>query len=63
LEKPFKILYHPKVVSEDIPLLNKNIKDRIKFAIETRLLNEPLKYGLPLKRSLKGYRKMRVELF
>ncbi len=30
------------------------------MAIEERLLKEPLKYGQPLKRSLRGYRKLRV---
>jgi mRNA interferase RelE/StbE len=37
-----------------------NIKGRIKAAIETRLMTEPLKYGLPLRGTLKKYWKLRV---
>ena len=56
----YQIFYHPDVKKEDIPYIPSNIKDRIKRAIEERLLKEPLKYGQPLKRSLRGYRKLRV---
>ncbi len=56
---PYTITYHPKIV-EDLKPLPQNIKSRIRKAIETRLLEEPVKYGLPLKRSLHGYRKLRV---
>lgn len=38
----------------------KKIKERIQKAIELRLLINPEKYGEPLKRGLKGYRKLRV---
>jgi mRNA interferase RelE/StbE len=41
-------------------LLNVKFKQRIKSAIETRLLTEPEKYSDPLRRTLKGYRKLRV---
>ena len=56
----FTVVYHEKVVKEDIPKLDRPIKDRIKKAIETKLLAEPEKFGKPLRRSLKGYRKLRV---
>ncbi len=56
----YRIFYHPDVRKEDLPSIPSNIKDRIKKAIEERLLKEPLKYGHPLKRSLRGYRKLRV---
>ncbi len=56
----YLIFYHPDVKREDLPSVPSNIKGRIKRAIEDRLLKEPLKYGHPLKRSLKGYRKLRV---
>lgn len=57
---PFKIYYHPKVKSHDIPRLGAAERKRIKRAIETRLMEEPHKYGLPLRRTLKGYWKLRV---
>jgi|GEM_PF-2666504 mRNA interferase RelE/StbE len=55
------IKYHPKVLDEDIPSLDKAIAIRIKNAIEKRLMTEPLKYGDYLHGSLKGYRKYRVD--
>lgn len=55
-----KIKYHPKVKSEDIPRLSSNISIRIERAIRNRLMLNPIKYGLYLHGSLKGYRKLRV---
>ncbi len=57
---PFKLSYHPDVKDVDIPALNKNIRNRIKKAIETRLTTEPHMYGEPLRKTLKGYWKLRV---
>ena len=54
------LYYHPDIKKEDLFKIPNNIRDRIKRAIEKRLLKEPLKYGEPLKRSLQGYRKLRV---
>ncbi|MBU1086509.1 MAG: type II toxin-antitoxin system RelE/ParE family toxin [Candidatus Omnitrophica bacterium] len=55
----YSIIYHPEV-KNDILGIPKNIKDRIKKAIENKLLADPIKYGEPLRRSLQGYRKLRV---
>jgi len=55
--------YQP-VYHQDIPLdlaeIPGNIKNRIRKAIETRLLIDPVSYGLPLRKSLQGHRKLRV---
>jgi len=56
----YHLYYHPDVKKEDFPDIPKNIKERIRKAIEQRLLIEPVKYGEPLKRGLQGYRKLRV---
>lgn len=56
----FIIEYHEEVVKEDIPNLPKKIKLRIKQAIENKLTTSPEVFGKPLRRSLKGYRKLRV---
>lgn len=56
----FEIIYHELVVKNDIPNLPKTIAARIKTAIEKKLMTEPDKYGKPLRRSLKGYRKLRI---
>jgi len=56
----FEIQYHELVYREDIPKLSKILKQRIKRAIEEKLMAHPEIYGKPLRRSLKGYRKLRV---
>jgi len=57
---PFELRYHPDVKDVDIPTLNNKIKTRIKKAIEERLASEPQRYGVPLRKTLKGYWKLRV---
>ncbi len=58
-EIKYTILYHPEI-QKDIAPFPRDIKARIHKAIEQKLLRDPLKFGEPLKRSLRGYRKMRV---
>jgi len=55
----YRLIYHP-LVAEDIKNLPQNIKNRIRNAVEKRLLIDPVKAGRPLKQSLVGHRKMRV---
>ena len=57
---PFTLVYHPDVKSKDIPTLNRDISKRIQRAIESRLTVEPQRLGEPLRRTLKGYWKLRV---
>ena len=56
----FEIVYHHLVVEEDIPKLSSVWKNKVRRAIEEKLANRPEVYGKPLRRSLKGYRKLRV---
>ena len=60
LSNPFRVSYHPLVVRDDIPKLSGEWKQKIRQAIEERLTTHPDLYGKPLRRSLKGYRKLRV---
>lgn len=57
---PFEIRYHPDVRDVDLPLIDAKIQRRIKSAIETRLMTAPHRYGEPLRKTLKGYWKLRV---
>jgi mRNA interferase RelE/StbE len=57
---PFELRYHPAVRDVDIPALNAKLKSRVKRAIETRLTAAPHQYGEPLRKTLKGYWKLRV---
>lgn len=53
----WQIFYHLEI-ENDISGLPKNIKDRIRKAIEKRLFADPGRYGVPLRRSLQGYWKL-----
>ena len=56
----YAIEYDEQVVSEDIPKLAKAIRQRVKNAIEQKLIENPLKFGKPLRYSLYGARSLRV---
>jgi mRNA interferase RelE/StbE len=56
----YKLKYHPDVKAVDIPLIDLRTKKRIKKAIEMRLISAPQQYGEPLRKTLKGYWKLRV---
>lgn len=56
----FSIEYHELVVREDIPKISREWRAKIKHAIENKLVTSPEKFGKPLRRSLRGYRKLRV---
>jgi mRNA interferase RelE/StbE len=60
MDVEFEITYHKKVLEEDIPLLSTTGKLKIQSAIEDKLTEHPDVFGKPLRRSLKGYRKLRV---
>jgi mRNA-degrading endonuclease RelE of RelBE toxin-antitoxin system len=54
------IQYLEVVVTQDIPALPKTMRERIKDAIEERLMTDPIGFGKPLRYSLKGQRRLRV---
>jgi len=56
----FRLKYHPAVAQEDLPSIPRNLKRRIADAIETRLTETPQQFGAPLRKTLKGYWKLRV---
>ncbi len=56
----YHLRYHPDVRSKDIPKLNRTMRERIRRAIESRLLTQPEQYSEPLRKTLKMYRKLRV---
>ncbi len=55
----FGLVYHPDV-KKDVARLDNRLKRRIKTAIENRLTVAPHQYGEPLRKTLKGYWKLRV---
>ena len=56
----YEVLYHQEVVKQDIPALAQTMKQRVKVTIEAKLLTRPELFGIPLRQSLKGHRKLRV---
>ena len=56
----FTLRYHPDVRKVDLPLLDERTKNTIRNAIEKRLQTAPQDYGAPLRKTLKGYWKLRV---
>ena len=56
----FRVVYTSAVMRDDIPKLTRVHARRVRKAIEAKLKTDPLAYGLPLRRSLKGYWKLRV---
>jgi len=57
---PYRIEYAPNVEKEEIPALPKTVRAVIKKAIEERLVLDPVRFGKPLRYSLKGLRRLRV---
>ena len=55
-----KLKYHPDVKRSDLPKIDAKNRGTIKRAIEDRLATQPEAYGKPLRRTLKGYWKLRV---
>jgi len=58
--KAYSVEYLAVVLKEDIPALSSALKEKIRFAIENKLTIKPEVFGKPLRRSLKGFRKLRV---
>ncbi len=51
---------YKKSVQKDLKGISENTKYILRRAIEEKLMIDPLRFGLPLKRNLKGYFKLRV---
>ena len=55
----YTVIYHHDIL-HDLSRIPKNIRNTLQRAIETRLLIDPIGYGLPLRKNLHGHRKLRV---
>jgi len=60
VEVTYRIHYHERVVKEDILALDATWRTKIQHAIETKITYRPEIFGKPLRKSLRGYRKLRV---
>jgi mRNA interferase RelE/StbE len=57
----WKVHFHPQVHEEDLPSLDKPVRQRILKAIQKKLTTHPKDYGSPLHGNLFGYWKLRVD--
>ena len=60
MEKIKYIIDYEKGVEDNLKKIPKNIRDRIKIAIETRLTVAPNDFGKPLTKEWKDHRRLRV---
>lgn len=60
MEIKYIVQYHPMVIRDDIPKLDATHRKRVKKAIEQKLMTRPDLFGIPLRQSLIGHRKLRV---
>jgi mRNA interferase RelE/StbE len=56
----YRLVYHPDVKRVDLPKIDARQRAGIKRAIEERLTTQPELYAKPLRKTLKGYWKLRV---
>lgn len=56
----FDVIYSDEVLKHDLVRLSRADATRIRKSIESKLFSNPTLYGLPLRRFLKGYWKLRV---
>ena len=55
----WKVVYK-RSVKKDLKTIPEKIKYLIKRTIEEKLMVDPIRFGVPLRRSLKGFMKRRV---
>ena len=55
----WKIVYKPSV-KKDFRNITSEMASIIRQVIEEKLMTDPVKYGIPLRRTLKGYMKLRI---
>ena len=53
-------IVYKKSVQKDLKGISKEIQYVIRRTIEEKLMVDPVKFGIPLRRNLKGYQKLRV---
>ncbi len=60
MRQAFQVVYHPDVQRKDLSRISYPDRLKIRKAIEAKLFTNPEKFGEPLRRTLKGYWKLRV---
>lgn len=63
MEIKYEIRYLEGVIKDDIPNLSIKAKSLIIRSIDERLIIDPIRYGKPLRFTVKGYRRFRVSIY
>ena len=58
--KSYRIVYGDTISVKDLRKIDPSVLRDIKAQIEEKLTMEPDRYGKPLRKSLKGYRRLRI---
>lgn len=56
----YRVEYLESVVRDDIPSLSTTVRERVRRAIEQKLVTNPIEFGKPLRYSFRGARRLRV---
>jgi mRNA interferase RelE/StbE len=56
----YTFFYHPKVASDDIPRLDRPVRERVRQAIEVKLGDHPEEHAKPLAYTAQGLWSLRV---
>ena len=59
----WKILYHEMVIAEDFKKILQGEQKKIFRAIHKKLATDPVRFGKPLLRELRGYYRLRIGYF
>lgn len=60
MELTYSIVFHPAVLKEDISRIDTSWRKKIRISIRAKLTIAPELYGVPLRQTLRGFRKLRV---
>lgn len=56
----FEIVYLKDIQKNDLSKISISFQEVIKKAIEDKLKKDPLKFGMPLRKELVGFRRLRI---
>ena len=60
MEVRYSIAVHPSVHKEDLPKLDKMWRRKIRDSVRSKLTTAPELFGVPLRQTLGGLRKLRI---
>ncbi len=59
-EKKFRLKFHEKVLTQDLPSLKPTVKDALLHFLNEKLAKKPFSYARPLRGNTDGYWKVQI---